>query len=171
MNRLYYKITARKNVISFFITIIILNILVTYLTNRSDQDKVIVNLIKDGKQYSPPINKQRLNRLFQILQTNENKFSSIFNHLKVFLFKDLIYTNLVFLNENKNEYQIYLPFQTEIRKYLTIVNKQVEVNDLFLNYLNNLSDFYSFQNEKRDSIVYRNFNKVFFFKCYNIRFK
>lgn len=103
-----------------------------------------------SKDYLIKLSSQRIERLFQILHDKEKNFSQLMNHLGLFMFENLI---------NGKEDLAFKGYEHDRDRFLEVVENRVRVSDIFINYLVNLSDFYSFKNP-RNYIKRYTFNEV-----------
>lgn len=112
-----------------------------YFVNYTDNNEIFVN----------NINSTRINRLLKILLEKEARYYEILNDLKLPLFSKLI--------DEHNDYYYYKQYKYEIDNYLQSSKDNLCANDKFVQYLYNLSFYYSF-NESSD---YSSDNSTLFF--------
>jgi hypothetical protein len=121
--------------------------------HRPDQAPKSINDWNADKSYQIEISSERINKLFDILYEKEKKYASVMKSLGILLFENLIGNAPDAALEN---------FSKERSDFLKIVDSRVRITEKFLVHLYNLSDFYSFNNE-RDIITRRKIDKVFYF--------
>lgn len=92
----------------------------------------------NDKRAKPSI--ERLNGLFSILISAEEKFRSVFDYLGIFRFKDLYNSLIPYANNTERLHEIYCHFQ----RYITISdNGHIDITPEFMNYLRQVSYYLS----------------------------
>ena len=123
--------------------------------NRSTTTKFSTNILNYGHRKSEDnlinIEKNKINRLFEILLDKEKDFSLVFEELNVVSFKNLI------TQKGSTHLELY---QKEVNKYLKIENENIVVTDDFINYLVYQSEKYLQFNSMRTNITRNNVTKV-----------
>jgi hypothetical protein len=93
-------------------------------------------------KFIQPINTQRLNKLFDIMLEKEKGLEVIFKSLNLFVFRDMI--------ENKTSSDAYKEFGYELNNYLKVEQGKVRVTQSFVEFLNEISKKYSFDNPRNN---------------------
>lgn len=136
---MYYEL-FRVNYLRHFLFVLVFfsiyYVLLNTSTNKSTL-KLNISIQRNAKLFSPAISLQRLNRLFSILSVKEAVYSYIFSKLNVISFEELI--------ANK------LTSNQDASTYLQIKDGQIKASELFVQYLFNLSNRYSFHTKQRKS--------------------
>ena len=91
----------------------------------------------DDETFLIDLTTTRLDGLFRILASKEIEFKSSLDALKVFSFSDLA-------AKKANNSKLKSKFSTQIEKYLHIHNGEVTTKKQFVDYIKNMSNFYSF---------------------------
>lgn len=81
----------------------------------------------------------RIERLFKILLEKEKNFTELMNHLGLVMFENLI--------DGKQD-SAFKGYENDRDLFLKVVDNRVRVTNSFMNYLFNLSEFYSFKNPR-----------------------
>jgi hypothetical protein len=90
---------------------------------------------------------QRLQKLFRILISYEDRYEKIFDYLNIFRFNNINNTLLPYVNNTQRLHNIYCSFQ----HYLPISDHgQIEIKENFIDYLKQISNYLSdgFRNER-----------------------
>lgn len=169
VKRFYYKLVlfkylTRRTISVVLLIVILLNIFIINHSRNKLEDthvasKVDKRIADIGQAYSPDLTLDRLNSLFSVLEQKESQLKYVFIKLNVILFsdvRDLVRNQSLLINTKYNEYD------EEFKTYLT-VNKQtnhVEATEKFMQYLNALSNRYTFQTQFRKSIKFRSYKSV-----------
>ena len=96
--------------------------------------EIIKNFEKNETKYIFPIEANRINKLFRILIDKEKDYVTVLDKLELPSFQKI-----------KNNEKIK---NFKYNYYSKVINNNVVASDKFLNYLNNLSDIYSFNPRK-----------------------
>lgn len=88
------------------------------------------------------VNALRINKLFDILFEKEKLYKSVLSSLNVLLFENLV---------NEKEDVALMDFANEAELFLKVVDKRVTVTNEFIDYLTNMSNYYTYKNP-RDKI-------------------
>lgn len=124
---------------------------------KNDNSASLTQLIRDENvlndqsigtdNYQLPINNERLDSLFNILQEKESKYNSIMQKLDLFSFSDLVKSyesNGAFsLNSNKQ-------YSQEINSFFQVKDKKIKSTSKLINELNFISKYYSFFHERNN---------------------
>lgn len=81
----------------------------------------------------------RIERLFKILLEKEKNFTELMNRLGLVMFENLV--------DDKQD-SSFKGYENERDLFLKVVDNRVRVTNSFMNYLFNLSEFYSFKNPR-----------------------
>jgi hypothetical protein len=112
-------------------------------------------LVKSNESLILDLSADRLNKLFDILHDKERKYSSVMKNLQLFMFEDLVSSN----NKPKaNDEQKMFPNETS--EFLKVLGNRVRVTNKYLNYLNNITEFYSFKSYSTLNMTKRQIEKV-----------
>lgn len=128
---------------------------------QNKNDKILIWKRQDNRPFVNEISETRLNRLFEILKTTENKYFNneanqrLSKRLGLISFKqirDLKETNWTSLNNIDSSFFDYKRFKNEIDGYLSLSendkNNNIKVTDTFVKYLLNNSNYYSYKNPR-----------------------
>ena len=114
------------------------------IQNESNTKRPL-DIQSDGKisfnsdAYLVEITSLRIERLFKILLEKEKNFTEFMNHLGLVMFENLV--------DGKQD-SAFKGYENDRDLFLKVVDNRVRVTNSFMNYLFNLSEFYSFKNPR-----------------------
>lgn len=107
-------------------------------SNNIIQGNVEINNLNSGA-YLNKLTSQRIERLFKVLLDKEKDFAELMNHLGLIMFENLI---------NGKQDSAFKGYEKDRDLFLKVSDNRVKVTTSFMNYLSNLSEFYSFKHPR-----------------------
>ena len=156
----------RRNVI-FVVIFFVIFVYIFYYIFAIDQNQNSIKIkhYLDDKGVAIEVQKNRLNKLLQVLLINEKNQLKINEKLNVISFSSLIESNLQLKNLNQNNF-MKLQAYNNLNKFLVVENGILKVTDEFVRHFQNISNFYSFL-KPRNFINKKKINEVISFNFYN----
>ena len=93
--------------------------------------------------FAPDLSSDRINQLFQVLQSKEKEYGLKLSDLGVVAFKQLVKDKLSF-SGNQAKTSPFTVYRDEAKSFLEINQDKLTASNGFVDYLRNVSNFYSF---------------------------